>query len=552
MDLSRTISRHISLPQTMRAEMGTKFMRKSIRGFCVSFIIAAFSLYGCNDVSKAPTPPPPLSPDALLTSLTVSPGTLQPAFSSDTINYSVDVAFTVTSVTVTAKPQSTTATVSIAGSKATTGQVNQSITLGGPGSSIPIFIVVTAQSGAQNTYAVTVNRGVNNNLQNLTVSPGALAPTFNANTTSYTVDVASNVSSVNVTATLQDPTTSMTIIGLPTGSGQLQGVTLNPAGTSTPVSIIVTAQNGSQKAYLVTVNRAALGGNNNLQSLTVSSGSLSPAFNANTTSYTVDVASNVNSVNVTATLQDANASMTINGQGTSSGQMRSITLNGPGLSTVVTIVVTAPNGTQKTYFVTVNRAALGGNNNLQSLTVSSGSLSPAFNANTTNYSVDVASTVGSLTVTAQAQDSGATVSINGQAGTSRSIALNAAGQSTLISIVVTAPNLNEKTYTVFVNRAALGVNNNLSALTLSAGPLQPSFNALITSYDVGPVTATDTTITATAADSNATLTINGSATTSGEESAAIALVPGANPISIVVTAQNGSSTKTYTVTITVN
>ena len=34
---------------------------------------------------------------------------------------------------------------------------------------------------------------------------------------------------------------------------------------------------------------------------------------------------------MTATLQDTNASMTVNGQGTSSGQARTVTLNGAGI-----------------------------------------------------------------------------------------------------------------------------------------------------------------------------------------------------------------------------
>ena len=118
------------------------------------------------------------------------------------------------------------------------------------------------------------------------------------------------------------------------------------------------------------VQREALGGNNNLQSLTVSPGTFFPAFNASTTSYFVNVGSTVNSVTVTASLQDTNASMEVNGQGTPSGKARTITLNGAGSSTPITIIVTAPNGASKTYSVAVQRAAFGGNNNLQSLTVS--------------------------------------------------------------------------------------------------------------------------------------------------------------------------------------
>ena len=128
------------------------------------------------------------------------------------------------------------------------------------------------------------------------------------------------------------------------------------------------------------------------------------------------------------------------------------------------------------------------------------------------YTVNVASTVDSVRVTAQPQDSGATVSINGQPTTSRSVSLGAAGSSTDILIDVTAPNGNQKTYAVTVNRAAivLSGNNNLSGLVVSAGPLDPPFDAGTTNYNVqAPLLTADTTVTATVADSTATLTING-------------------------------------------
>jgi len=487
-----------------------------------------------------------------LQGLTVSPGSLAPAFTASTTSYTVDVVTSVTGATVTARAQDAGATVSINGQPTT----SRSVSLGAAGSSTPISIEVTAPNGSQKTYIVTVNRaapGGNNNLQSLAVSPGPLAPVFNANTLNYSVDVGSGVGSATVTATLQDTNASMEVNGQGTSSGQVRTITLNGPGSSSLVRIEVTAPNGSPKTYLVTVNRMALGGNNNLQSLTVSPGPLAPPFTASTTSYSVDVASTAPSVTVTATLQDTNASMEVNGQGTSSGQARTITLNEPGSSTLITIEVTAPNGSQKTYAVSVNRAALGGNNNLQSLTISPGTLTPSFTVSRLIYTVSVASSVDSVTVTAQPQDSGATVSIDGQPTTSRSVSLGAAGSSTEIQIEVTAPNGNQKTYAVTVNRAAFvpSGNNNLSDLVVSAGPLDSTFDAATTSYNVQTSILTEnTTVTATVADSTATLTINGSPATSGAASASILLDPlMPTTIPIVVTAENGAQ-KPYTITVT--
>lgn len=59
------------------------------------------------------------------------------------------------------------------------------------------------------------------------------------------------------------------------------------------------------------VRGALISGNNNLSALTLSSGTLDPAFSANTLSYTVDMASTVTSLTITSTLQDATASMRV-------------------------------------------------------------------------------------------------------------------------------------------------------------------------------------------------------------------------------------------------
>ncbi len=508
-------------------------------------ILLVVTLNACSDSNNVtgPAPPVPLSPDAKLSSLTVNTGPLDPVFSGDIANYAVNVATSVASVTVTARPQNTNASMTINGQAAASGQ-GRTIQLGVAGSSTPIPIVVTAVNGSQNTYIVTVNRaapGGNNNLQSLTVTPGPLVPAFAASTTSYTVDVGTAVTSVTVTARAQDAGASVSIDGQLTTS---RPVTLGASGSSTPIPIEVTAPNGNEKTYLVTVRRAAPGGNNNLQSLTVSPGSLVPAFAASTTSYTVDVANSVTNVTVTARAQDAGATVSINNQTTTS---LSVPLGAAGTNTPIQVEVTAPNGSQKTYVVNVNRAALGGNNNLQSLTVSPGSLVPAFAASTTSYTVDVANSVTNVTVTARAQDAGATVSINNQTTTSLSVPLGAAGTNTPIQVEVTAPNGSQKTYVVNVNRAALGGNNNLQSLTVSPGSLSPPFSPSTRRYTVNVADTVDSvTVMAQPQDAGATVSINGQTTTS-------LFVPlGAagtiTQIDIDVVAPNGSE-KTYIVVV---
>lgn len=94
-------------------------------------------------------------------------------------------------------------------------------------------------------------------------------------------------------------------------------------------------------------------------------------------------------------------------------------------------------------------------------------------------------------------------------------------------------------------------NANLSGFTLSQGTLSPVFSASQISYTASVVAATNSiTITPTAAQANATIKVNGTTVTSGNASGNIALALGSNVITIEVTAQDGTTTKTYTVTVT--
>lgn len=88
----------------------------------------------------------------------------------------------------------------------------------------------------------------------------------------------------------------------------------------------------------------------------------------------------------------------------------------------------------------------------------------------------------------------------------------------------------------------------LFGLTLSAGAVSPTFTSGTTGYTL-TTTATSTTVSATVNQANATITVNGSAVGSSAASTAIALALGNTVITVVVTAQDGSTSQTYTVTL---
>lgn len=83
----------------------------------------------------------------------------------------------------------------------------------------------------------------NNNLSSLGVDGYTLTPEFNASTTSYTVDMGSDITSIKITASKADSTASVT------GTGEFPV----SEGINT-FEIKVTAQNGDVKTYTINVN----------------------------------------------------------------------------------------------------------------------------------------------------------------------------------------------------------------------------------------------------------------------------------------------------------
>jgi len=95
-------------------------------------------------------------------------------------------------------------------------------------------------------------------------------------------------------------------------------------------------------------------------------------------------------------------------------------------------------------------------------------------------------------------------------------------------------------------------NADLSNLALSSGTLNPAFASATTSYTaVVAAGVTSIAVTPTAADPGATIQVNGATVASGSASGGISLNTGENTITIAVTAQDGVTTKTYTVIVTV-
>lgn len=192
---------------------------------------------------------------------------------------------------------------------------------------------------------------------------------------------------------------------------------------------------------------------------------------------------------------------------------------------------------------------------LSNLTISSGTLSPAFNKKTFTYNVEVASGITSVTVTPTADDpSHSAIKVNNQTvnsgSPSPSIQLDP-GLNT-ITVAVTNQGITE-TYTVRVNRQSAAVVY-LSALTVKnpvnqAIALIPVFAPTTLSYSG---TANYPTITVTPVSDGNQIKVNDVSVPSGSPSSPINLNTGTNTIRVTVTPGAGGSTTTYTIALTRN
>ncbi len=115
---------------------------------------------------------------------------------------------------------------------------------------------------------------------------------------------------------------------------------------------------------------------------------------------------------------------------------------------------------------------------------------------------------------------------------------------------------NSNSNTVSILRNTPVFNANLSSLTTTAGTITPTFEVATRAYITSvPNATTSVTITPTVADAIAMVQVrvNGgtyATVASGSASSALSLNVGSNTIDVTVTAQDGATIKTYTITVT--
>lgn len=185
---------------------------------------------------------PPLSDNCNLASLTVSNAGISPAFSPSVTNYSASVPFSTGALQVSAQAEHAGAQVSIS---------NPALT---PGGTTAVTVQVTAENGATKAYTIRVKRAQDPNyvpssnaqLKALEVTGVALSPAFDANVQQYYIWLPYEAEAVSITAEKQDSKAKLEIGDQPE---------LIP-GKAVPMTVTVTAEDGTQKVYTLTVFRA--------------------------------------------------------------------------------------------------------------------------------------------------------------------------------------------------------------------------------------------------------------------------------------------------------
>ena len=494
------------------------------------------------------------SADASLGALSLSGVTLSPAFASGTTAYTASVANSVTETTVTA-----TAFAGAAFEVKLNGVVDQDGIVGlVVGSGNVVAVVVTAQDGeSSQTYTVTVTRAGSSeaSLSGLSLMGDggevvALSPAFASGTTAYTAVVANDVSAVTVAATIASAGSAYEI--RINGIVDQDGVVPLTVGAGNVITVIVTAQDGeTTQTYTVTVTRAG-SRDATLSGLSLmgdggESAVLTPVFASGTVEYRAAVEHDVSAVTVTASVAGAGSAYEVQLNGVM--DQDGVVPLAVGAGNLIAVIVAAQDGeSTQTYTVTVTRAG-SSEASLNALSLSGVTLMPVFASGTTAYTASVANSVTEAAVTAMAAAGAAhEVKLNGVVDQDGIVPL-AVGADNVITVIVTAQDgKTTQTYTVTVTRAGSAAAT-LSALSLSGVTLMPVFASGMTAYTASVANSvTETTVTATAVAGAAyEVKLNGVV----DQDGVVPLAVGSgNVIAVVVTAQDGETTQTYTVTVT--
>lgn len=404
-----------------------------------------------------------LTNNADLHAITLSTGNLNETFDSTVNSYTASVAYGVTDIQVTAIPQNSSASLTINGVNTANNTASAAISLDQGSNSITVSVTSEDGSLIQN-YSLTITRldPVDNNadLQSLQLSAGSLNETFQSDVTSYSATVPYGVTDIQVTANPVNNLASLKINSVSTANNAPSPPITLAEGSNT-IAISVRSGDGTvTQNYVLTITRAGPPADNaTLQFLQLSVGSLNETFASDVTSYSASVAYETAEILVTANPLNSNAELKVNSIATGNNTASAAIALVEGNNTI-TVNVTSEDGTNTMdYVITVTRLALSTDiANLSDISLSTGSMDQIFQSIQPSYTANADWLDASVQVTAVAQYTAASVSINGVTlGTSQlTLSIELDEGDNMIEIIVTAAdNITQQRYTVTVTRQSV-------------------------------------------------------------------------------------------------
>ena len=161
-----------------------------------------------------------------------------------------------------------------------------------------------------------------------------ITPSFDPNVYEYSADVLGTIKTVQINATLEDAKANVIISN--NANEELK------AGENNKITITVTAEDGTKKAYTLNVKREALTSDATLKELTIDEVS-DFKFKENKYKYTIKVNKNVKTLTLYYVLSDENSTVEVEGNEKLKDGSK------------VRIIVTAEDGTKKEYVLTVSK-----------------------------------------------------------------------------------------------------------------------------------------------------------------------------------------------------
>ncbi|MFW6253966.1 MAG: cadherin-like beta sandwich domain-containing protein [Chitinivibrionales bacterium] len=284
---------------------------------------------------------------ARLSQIELSSGTLDPAFHSDSLTYTVVLPFADSTLTIAAQATDPNATVDIDG-----GSDSERFDLSTGENQVSIIVTAEDQHTTL-TYALFIERSQNSNtgLSALVPSSGVLNPSFSTDIHSYALSVADSVEKIAFSVAPLHDKAGVTI----NNASPDTNFALDPM-SETPFTIIVTAQDGTKDSYVVTVIRqgSALA---SLIDIRCSAGYLVPAFHPESSDYQMRIPADTQTVSIKPVATHPRASLTVKGNSVDQGEWSAPVEAGRGINSSFDIEVDSENGKQKrSYTIVVNRA----------------------------------------------------------------------------------------------------------------------------------------------------------------------------------------------------